>query len=192
MNAEDFDPHYIHCYRTTYEVVGADRHGNEVKIGLGTLVQVLGPTFHNKSLKAPSQRFRIMVCKRSGRVDPQYISYDGAWPEMLSPEPGVICWPYEYDKLAAGQGWNIFSTNGAEGHDDLELSKIDEIERWDRDEKAWEFVWERAVVDKCPVSKRALEVIYYHAPKEYANIRAHCTKNEEKPKKPPRRKKAAT
>jgi len=156
-------------------VQGCDNYGDTVDMEEGCLVFVYGGEYVERPGDRDDHfRYTIGLLKPSGREDPRKVSYDGAAACMLEPEPGVIDW-CRADQLAAqGQSWDIFYCDGSEGPL-WQLQKHDDDGRFDQDSDAWEFVWRRATEDGCPLARRALSFLYYRSPKEYREIRKHCT-----------------
>lgn len=154
------------AYRTTAEVQAIDNDCNEVILPVDSLVMA-SLCSHDDDGK----RCTIILLTRNGGIDKRYITYNGAFPEMLEEEPGIIEWD-ELDQVEAqAQSWDIFETGGQEGHAFWELCKLDEVnkDRFDSDEEAWSFVWG----SKSRVCRKALQFLYYRSPKEYRKIRQH-------------------
>lgn len=162
-------------FRTNAEVVGVDKKGRECKLAANSRVLVTG--YHQAEGSAPDEGHCLILVRlrRSGRFDPRDITYDGATPSLLEPEPGVAEWPHEFSLQALGQGWDIFFRD--EPNDDNECFELQAwvlAGRFDGDQDAWAFVWNRAVEERCPVASAALSFLYYRSPREYRRIRKHC------------------
>ncbi len=161
-------------FRTKIEVVGADHAGRDTTIFAGTQVQVVhGEYYDDPTPEDDNFRLTFMVLNEVGASARNSISYDGAYAEMLEPEPGIIDWSAGDDYDAMGQGWNIFFCDGSEGPL-WQLQMIDADSRFNTDQDAWEFVWERATENDDALAKRALAFLYYRSLEEYMGIRKHC------------------
>lgn len=174
--------------RTDCEVVGVGNDCEEVPIPTGSVVVILGSGELLEN-QPDSFRYTIRLLSRNGKRNKRLISYDGAWHDMLTPEPGVIQWGPRNSALAVAQGWNIFYCDGSEGPL-WQLQRVDGSEayqtlasahvvgdRFKKDEDAWRFVWNRAVKADCELAKAALAFLYYRCPKEYETIRRLCLAN---------------
>jgi hypothetical protein len=177
--------------RLKYPLTGVDKHDREVEMPADSLVAVtIGRYLTTPEPTDDCFRFSVVLLKRSGRVDPRYVTHDATPNDALQVEPGVIRWSPEDSNQAIGQGWDIFYCDGSDGPlYQLQLVNGSEEyiappaattipDRFVRDYDAWRFVWLRAINDHDPLCQHALAFLYYVSPAEYQAIRKHCTASQ--------------
>lgn len=184
-------------FRTTYDVVGTDRHGKEVTIAAGSPVEVVDAnrvadaTYkkkrtrngHVNEVDDDGVRLTIVLLAEKGYRSVHDISYDGATRSMLEDEPGIVTWPREFSRQANMQGWDIFFCDGSEGPL-WQLQAVTDEGRFETDKGtddtlAWEFVWDKAVDEEDPICLAALAYLRHRSPKEYDEIRKHCLEDDD-------------
>lgn len=177
------DKFFGKVFRTTAEVVGTDNWSRETKIPVGALVMVVGGEQVADATFKPSgrvfvpdddgYRLQLLMLTRHGEVYPDYVTYDGAFAEMLEPEPGIPTWDRADSLQAIAQGWEIFSRDPkpSEGFECYELQAVTDDGRFKKDRTAHAFVWHQAVNNDSPLHKKALAFLYARAPHEYARVK---------------------
>lgn len=54
----------------------------------------------------------------------------------MSDDDVLVAWYCEHDAAAAAEGWSLFDTCGADGHDEVEVERIDDAGLLDGDDDA--------------------------------------------------------